>query len=102
MSSLDPTKSDLTSAMKAHAKMLIERAENFATYAEGLAEMDEGQFMAHLGNEYSGPGFVRQMEEEVHKASEVRPSDLFSFRLAMTNLFAKAQREAALAPAAQS
>lgn len=95
MSITNPTQSDISLAMKAHAKALIKKAERLAEYAEGLGSMDEAEFMAHLGNEYSGPGFMRQMQEEVFKASEVRPSDTFQIDHAMTEVFAKAQRQQA-------
>lgn len=92
MSVLNPTKATIQSALLRHAAMLAEKAERLKTYAESLGEMGEEQFMEHLGNEYSGPGLVRQIEEEVAKASEVRPSDMFPIRHALMDLFAKAQR----------
>lgn len=96
MSLLNPNKSSLKSALLIHAGMLAERAERLKVYAQSLDEMSEEEFMEHLGNEYSGPGFVRNIEEEVAKASEVRPSDMFPIRHALTLLFSKAQRAEAL------
>lgn len=101
MSSLTPTRATLKSALIQHAAMLAEKAERLKQFAEGLDQQSEETFMEYLGSEYSGPGFVRQLEEEVAKASEVRPSDLFNFRHAVTSLFVEAQRKSAVKAASE-
>lgn len=95
MSLLNPTKSTLKSALLQHSAMLVAKAERLKAFAESLDESSEETFMEYLGNEHSGPGFVRNIEEEVAKASEVRPSDLFQIRHTLTSLFTKAQRQSA-------
>lgn len=96
MSVTDPNKSDIASGVKSVANLLAARAEDLVKYAAMISEMPEDEFMRHLGDQYSGPGFMRQMLSTVTESFDHRPSDTYFFESALATVFGKAQREAAI------
>lgn len=97
MSITDPNKSDVQSALKGIASGLAEKAAKLAEYADMMVEMSEEDFMKHLGHQYGGPGLFQQIHEQVDKAHDVRSADTYQFSRTLADVFAKAQRQGALA-----
>lgn len=89
-------KSEVQNEMRKVAETLAAKAEALRQFAEGFDEMDDDDFMKHLGDKHAGPGSFQQWTEAVTKASEVRPSDVWAFHHALTAAFAEAQREVAV------
>lgn len=101
MSFLSPGKSEVQSSMQAVARYLKDKAEALETYASGFEEMTEEEFTKHLGDEFTGAGWMRQMMEQVASATTSRPSDTAEFERRLTEAFARAQREVAALAAAE-
>lgn len=101
MSILNPTRGTIRAAIVEHADMLASKAQRLREYGESFDDFTDADFLQHVGDEYGGAPFVRQILDEVAKASEVRPSDVFPLQHALFDVFATAQRANAAGKAGQ-
>lgn len=99
MSFMEPGKTEVQATMMSVADTLAQKAATLKAFAESFSEATEEEFETMLGNQYSGAGTMRQWIDQVNKACEIRPSDLSQFERAVTEAFARCQRESAEAAA---
>lgn len=74
MSSIRPdSKADLVRALKAVASDVEERAAKFREYVDSFEDVSEEEFAQHVGSEYSGAGFLFEVERQMQAA--IHPHD---------------------------
>jgi len=88
-------KAAVVAALRVLADSRKAAAEELATYAANLAEMDDEKFEQIMGAEYGGPGYVTQMHEAVEAAAHSRPGELWAVNKALADALADAQRKGA-------